>query len=271
MLNTTGFFSHTLRSRIRSHSSKRWGAGCGPAIGKTATGSWRTAQLKEYPPRMCRAIAEALLDAFVDRIVIREPSDEDRADIAGLVELAGSVCDAGMQQDFVRSASECLQHAPSDWKSLAGCVGREPDYQRWQWVPAEAPPVDGPCLMPAAMHELIGESLRLAQEGDRLYGRGDDPRGARPTRQEVPAADIVPDRDLLDGRDVLAACGGPPRGLLSSQGAPVGEASGRCAPADVLDGRDRGEELRVCEKKPVVFNIVRTTHLSAEGRIIARI
>eukprot|EP00974_Lingulodinium_polyedra_P067329 6519031-Lingulodinium_polyedra.AAC.1 len=55
-------------------------------MGKDETGAWRTACLKEYPPRVCRAIAGVFRDGMLHADAARAGGDEARRAVAaGLV------------------------------------------------------------------------------------------------------------------------------------------------------------------------------------------
>ena len=49
---------------------------CGTSMGKDAAGNYLTAELKEYPPLFCKAIAESLIDSVAEAELVRDRSVE---------------------------------------------------------------------------------------------------------------------------------------------------------------------------------------------------
>lgn len=84
-------------------------------------GTWSTAPLKEYPARMCEAIAEAIVDSLIDRAALTPCGDGDADAIQGYRDLAlpwdpyqGE--DANdMHDDFDAGAAAALPYAPLRW------------------------------------------------------------------------------------------------------------------------------------------------------------
>ena len=95
------------------------------AVGRDGTGAWRTAALKEYPPRMCRPIAGAFRDSL-GRAVERRREDALGADaVAELERLVVPLEEGTVGPDFAAQAAAGLP-SPVPWDRLAAAAGTAP-------------------------------------------------------------------------------------------------------------------------------------------------
>ena len=96
-----------------------------PRAGRLEDGTWATACLKEYPPRMCLGIARAIRDEVGGRTVAAPASTEDAAAVDALHCLVQRAGGAGLlHQDFDESAAAALPRGAICWSgALPGMTG----------------------------------------------------------------------------------------------------------------------------------------------------
>ena len=117
----------TLPARLAAEADPSWQP-TQVSVGKGPDGKFRTAILKEYPPRMCKAFAGAFQDALLTASV-QEPqcSDAELTDMRAAAEEIGAlvmpltVGDLGA--DYARDAAAALPAAPVPWEQLAPAAG----------------------------------------------------------------------------------------------------------------------------------------------------
>ena len=96
-----------------------------PRTGRLEDGTWATACLKEYPPRMCLGIARAICDEVGGRTVAAPASAEDAAAVGALLCLVQRADGAGqLHQEFDESAAAALPRSAVCWPgALRGVTG----------------------------------------------------------------------------------------------------------------------------------------------------
>ena len=100
------------------------------AVGRDATGAWRTAALKEYPPRMCRAIARAFRDSLELATAEGVGGEEAQGAAEELMRLVMPLEVGTVGPDFAAGAAEALPPGPVQWDRLAVAAGTEPVHLR---------------------------------------------------------------------------------------------------------------------------------------------
>ena len=100
------------------------------AVGEDATEAWRTGAIREYPPRMCRAIAGAFRDSLAVAAVERVGDESARVAADELARLAMPLEAGAVGPDFVAAATEALPPGPVQWDRLAAATGTEPVHLR---------------------------------------------------------------------------------------------------------------------------------------------
>ena len=129
------------------------------AVGKDATGAWRTGALKEYPPRMCRAIAGACRDSLASADAGRGGDEVVRGAAEELERLVVPLEVGAVGPDFAADAAEALPPGPVQWDQIAAAAGTEPAHlratlaeaplRRWKRGSARAAPI-GRLMRPRA-------------------------------------------------------------------------------------------------------------------------
>ena len=110
----------TLGARLRERADPNWQRPVGgPHIGRDGGAQWKTAALKEYPPRMCEGIVAAVVEAVARGVPARAASDAGHAALAEFRGLAQSLLDEGaVHADFDGTAAERLPAAPVAWHDI---------------------------------------------------------------------------------------------------------------------------------------------------------
>ena len=108
----------TLAQRLQDEADPQWRPAM-VAVGQDERGEWRTAALKEYPPRMCRGIAWAVRDALRSAEEAGPAGREEVAAAAGLHDLVVPLVEGSVGADFAEGAEEALPPGPVRWEALA--------------------------------------------------------------------------------------------------------------------------------------------------------
>ena len=116
----------SIRTHLAHQADLDWRPPEMAAIGKDATGRWRTTRLKEYPPGMCVALAAAIADAVQEADDSRTATAEERARLDALLDLDvpfhEAVEGAETGADFAREAAVALPRSPIPWSHLAAAA-----------------------------------------------------------------------------------------------------------------------------------------------------
>lgn len=94
LLNLPQLILSLHQHRVRKENPK------GAAIGKTSDGKWRTAGLKEYPPSMCRSIAQSFFTAVSARPSEPTASEPSEAFLARCKDLVQTEYGEQLGQDY---------------------------------------------------------------------------------------------------------------------------------------------------------------------------
>ena len=86
LLNLPQLMMSLHQHRVRTENPRA------AAIGKTSDGQWRTAGLKEYPPSLCRCIAQSFFKAIAARPIARDAPEPDEGFL--------NQCKAFVQSDY---------------------------------------------------------------------------------------------------------------------------------------------------------------------------
>ena len=95
LLNLPQLILSLHQHRVRKENPKA------AAIGKTADGQWRTAGLKEYPPSLCRSIAQSFFTAVSTRPIESTAPEHSDAFLNQCKVLVQSEYGTHMGQDYV--------------------------------------------------------------------------------------------------------------------------------------------------------------------------
>jgi hypothetical protein len=112
----------SLQRRLAAEADPAWRPQF-VAVGKDATGAWRTSALKEYPPRMCRAIAGAFADSLREAIVLDGAGYGYEQEIAELQQLVMPLEAGDVGPDFAAEAAAGLPEGPVQWDAIAEAAG----------------------------------------------------------------------------------------------------------------------------------------------------
>ena len=112
----------SLQRRLAAEADPAWKPQF-VAVGKDATGAWLTTALKEYPPRMCRAIAGAFADSLSEAIVLDGAGYGYEQEIAELQQLVMPLEAGDVGPDFAAEAAAGLPEGPVQWDAIAEAAG----------------------------------------------------------------------------------------------------------------------------------------------------